>query len=151
MTPVTQPVQWNVSGWRLKLKQTICSGATSEVESFQLENQHISRVKCVSRVHYSTGGTVLMAGLTAQLPHRDPQLWAWLAPQARDCQGWQEGGGWHTSPLSGWVGSRWRRAAVSPSGARHPKSPCMWAACLIVAVCLFYLSVSKVVECSVNV
>lgn len=92
MTPVTQQVQWNVSGWRLKLKQTICSGATPEVESFQLENQHISRVKCVSRVHYSTGGTVLMAGLTAQLPHRDPQLWAWLAPRARDCQKWAGGG-----------------------------------------------------------
>lgn len=32
---------------------------TPEVESFQLENEHISGVKCASRVHYSTGGPVL--------------------------------------------------------------------------------------------
>lgn len=58
--------RWRASNWRTK---------------------HISRVKCVSRVHYSTGGTVLMAGLTAQLPHREVQLWARLAPRARVCQG----------------------------------------------------------------
>lgn len=95
MTPVTQLVQWNVSCWRLKLKRRICSGATPEAESFQLENQHISRVKCVSRAHYSTGGMVLMAGLTAQLPHGEPQLWARLAPRAWDCQGLGWGGVTH--------------------------------------------------------
>lgn len=74
MTPLKQLAQWNVGRWRLKLKWTICSGAPPEVEGFQLENQHISRVKCVSRVHYSTGGTVFVAGLTAQLPHGELQL-----------------------------------------------------------------------------
>lgn len=79
MTTLIQLVQWNVGCWRLELKWTICSGAPPEVEGFQLENRHISRAKCVSRVHYSTGGAVPVAGLTVQLPHRELQLWAWLA------------------------------------------------------------------------
>lgn len=53
------------------------------------------------------------------------------------------------SPLSERLSSGWRRAAASPSGARHPKSPCMWAACLSVTACLFCVCVYKVVDCSV--
>lgn len=64
------------------------------------------------------------------------------------------GVGWgHMSPLSERVSPGWRRAASSPSAARHPKSPCMWAAWLIVAARLFCVCVCvcEVVECNAEV
>lgn len=61
------------------------------------------------------------------------------------------GGVWHTSSLSERVSTGWRRAAASPSGPRHPKSPCMWAACLSVTVrfvlCLCVQSYRAVLIC----
>lgn len=95
MTPLIQLAQWNVGCWRLELEWTICSVAPPEVEGFQLENQHISRVKCVSRVHYSTGGVVPVAGLTAQLPHGELQFWARLAQGVRCQSEWAQAGGGH--------------------------------------------------------
>lgn len=133
MTPLIQLAQWNVGCWRLELKWTICSGAPPEVEGFQLENQHISRVKCVSRAHYSTGGAVPVAGLTVQLPHGELQLWALLAIGVCCQSEWAQA-----------RGGQQPRHLVHDTQSHPAFGPQVWQ-------CLFCICVDKVVDCGFHV